>query len=193
GQWGLDVWPAYGPVNFQYSTSLAIGWWKFDETSGTVAADSSGTGNTGTAANPVWLPTGGHTGGALSCNGNTVVTLPNNLVESPDSSTLTVAAWIKTGASGVIMAAESTPFGGTPGYYEPLLYVGLDGRARGAVWPGSPLASAAAINDNAWHHMALVVGSAGQTLYVDGAPVATNGWAQQPIGHVYNQLCAGYN
>ena len=42
------------PINLTGSTGL-VGYWKFDEGSGTSAADSSGTGNTGTLNNtPTW-------------------------------------------------------------------------------------------------------------------------------------------
>jgi hypothetical protein len=45
-----------------------VGWWKFDETNGTVAYDSSGNGNDGNLTNgPTW--TSGKIGGALSFDG----------------------------------------------------------------------------------------------------------------------------
>jgi hypothetical protein len=45
-----------------------VGWWKFDEGSGTVAYDSSGNGNDGNLTNgPTW--TTGKIGGALSFDG----------------------------------------------------------------------------------------------------------------------------
>ena len=45
-----------------------VGWWKFDETNGTVAYDSSGNGNDGNLTNgPTWV--GGKIGGALSFDG----------------------------------------------------------------------------------------------------------------------------
>ena len=45
-----------------------IGWWRFDETNGTVASDSSGKGNNGTLqGNPTWVT--GKIGGALSLDG----------------------------------------------------------------------------------------------------------------------------
>jgi hypothetical protein len=50
-----------------------IGWWKFDETEGSVAADSSveGGDNSGTVTNPNWSPYGiVDGGGALDCDGS---------------------------------------------------------------------------------------------------------------------------
>ncbi len=43
--------------------------WKLDETKGTTALDSAGTHNGTLLGNPVWLPTGGMFGGALSFDG----------------------------------------------------------------------------------------------------------------------------
>jgi len=72
-----------------------VGWWKFDETSGTVAYDSSGNGNDGNLMNgPAW--TTGKIGGALSFDGvNDYVNLGFVL-----PMTYTKVAWvIKTGTS----------------------------------------------------------------------------------------------
>jgi hypothetical protein len=61
-----------------------VGYWKFDEGSGTVASDSSGNGNTGTLLNgPQWVA--GISGTALSFDGYS-----SNVVV-PDSSSLTVS------------------------------------------------------------------------------------------------------
>jgi len=68
-----------------------VGWWKFDETSGTVAQDSSGNGYDGNLTNgPTW--TDGKIGGALSFDGvddyiDTQVTT---------GSDFSVSVWVKT-------------------------------------------------------------------------------------------------
>ncbi len=60
-----------GLVIVDINTSLhngLVGWWKFDETNGTVAYDSSGNGNDGNlTGGPTWV--GGKIGGALSFDG----------------------------------------------------------------------------------------------------------------------------
>ncbi|MCH7558844.1 MAG: discoidin domain-containing protein [Planctomycetes bacterium] len=51
-----------------------VGWWRFDEGSGTIVKDSSGNGNDGTITNATW-ETGKH-GSALGFNGSAYVDLP---------------------------------------------------------------------------------------------------------------------
>lgn len=74
-----------------------IGWWKLDETEGTVAADSSGNGHNGTLlGNPKWLPTGGKIGGALQLDGE------HDYVDidwTRDLPTWTIAVWVKSSAA----------------------------------------------------------------------------------------------
>ncbi|MDI6788558.1 MAG: kelch repeat-containing protein, partial [Planctomycetota bacterium] len=64
-----------------------VGWWKFDETSGTTAADSSGKGNNGTLCNgPVW------SGGNLNFDGvDDYVAIPNTVMNPPK---ITVSSWL---------------------------------------------------------------------------------------------------
>ena len=70
-----------------------VGWWKFDEGSGTVAYDSSGNGNNGNLTNgPTW--TTGKVGGALSFDGeNDYVDVPS--IQSVNGGGVTFAVWIK--------------------------------------------------------------------------------------------------
>jgi len=76
------------------STNGLVAWWRFDETSGAKAADSSGNRNDGTLSGaPAWGP--GRIDGALSFDGlDDSVRVP----ESPSlalTSAMTVAAWAK--------------------------------------------------------------------------------------------------
>ena len=72
-------------------------WWELDESAGTTASDSSGNGTDGTLhSGPVWQPSSGVIGGALSFDG------ADDYVEFPssDQQVLTIAAWVNTSASG---------------------------------------------------------------------------------------------
>ncbi|MEC8044250.1 MAG: kelch repeat-containing protein, partial [Verrucomicrobiota bacterium] len=74
-----------------------VGWWKFDETSGTVAHDSSGNGNDGNLTNgPTWV--GGKIGGALSFDGvdDFVQLVRGDVVGS--GLHLSISVWIKPSA-----------------------------------------------------------------------------------------------
>ncbi|MCU0918458.1 MAG: hypothetical protein MUC88_28435, partial [Planctomycetes bacterium] len=83
---------------FPWLDPSLVGWWTFDEVSGTVAHDSSGQGNDGTlAGNPQWAP--GTRSGALAFDGDgdrlaLIALLPVG------SSSNTVAAWIKVPRAG---------------------------------------------------------------------------------------------
>ena len=70
-----------------------VGWWKFDETNGTVAYDSSGNGNDGYLTNgPTW--TEGKIGGSLSFDGvDDRVALPNSALNGLTN--LTLNLWTK--------------------------------------------------------------------------------------------------
>jgi hypothetical protein len=71
-----------------------VGWWKFDETSGTVAYDSSGNGNNGNlTGGPTWVT--GKIDGALSFDGlDDYVSIP--ATADLDLANLNISAWINT-------------------------------------------------------------------------------------------------
>ena len=88
-----------------------VGWWKFDETNGTVAYDSSGNGNDGNLTNgQTW--TSGKIGGALSFDGSSDrVKLPHNILNGQID--VTVSFWFlesqnNTDHHHFISAASST-------------------------------------------------------------------------------------
>lgn len=71
-----------------------IGWWKFDEASGTTAADSSGNAITGTLVNtPSWVS--GQINNALDFNGSSqYADLSNNSALAMGTGSFTFTAWI---------------------------------------------------------------------------------------------------
>ncbi|HZL41896.1 MAG TPA: sugar-binding protein [Verrucomicrobiae bacterium] len=142
-----------------------VGWWKFDETQGTVAADSSGNGNQGSLeGNPTWRPSGGRLGGAIELHGgNDHVTIAN---KAPFDITgqITIAAWVNITSvpqawTGIVTKGDTAwrlstqsarnafHFGAGPMDY-------LDG--RGDVSPGQ------------WHHVLAVYDGDTQSIWVDG-------------------------
>ncbi len=80
-----------------------VGYWSFDEGTGTIAYDLSGNGNNGTLYNFNWTATSGWVDGkvgkALSFDGvDDYVALPNSSVLNP-SNAITVIAWVKSSNS----------------------------------------------------------------------------------------------
>jgi len=69
-----------------------VGWWRLDEGSGTIAADSSGGGNDGTlVGNPQWVADG-KVNGALEFDGGDSVSVPGGANINPES--LTLMTWV---------------------------------------------------------------------------------------------------
>jgi hypothetical protein len=78
---------------WSFWTSSLVGWWKLDETEGTVAKDSSGNHLDGRLmGNPQWEPTGGKLAGALRLDGvDDYVALPE--AAGAVSGDLTISIW----------------------------------------------------------------------------------------------------
>lgn len=86
--------PASATTQASVGSGGLVGWWKLDEGTGTVAADSSGRGHDGTLVNgPTWVA--GRIGsGALSFNGSSTYV---NIPASPDFNVydeFSVSAWV---------------------------------------------------------------------------------------------------
>jgi concanavalin A-like lectin/glucanase superfamily protein/Big-like domain-containing protein/purple acid phosphatase-like protein len=160
-----------------------VGYWKFDEGSGVTAVDSSGNDNAGTLFNgTAW--TTGKLNGALSFDGMSgYVNVPHTA--TLDSYPLTVAAWIKTSATGMNGIVNKYYPGSMNGYQ-----VFMNGGnlcawyfrdATNYVWDGSGCTlMTPGYNDNQWHQVVLVVDAGGGRLYVDGMLKASQGWTGTP-------------
>ncbi|PUA80171.1 immunoglobulin-like domain-containing protein [Nocardioides currus] len=87
------VGPASG-VEGDLTTDL-VGWWKLDETSGTVAADSSGNGRNGTVAGATtWNAGDGFTFSGGANSGGNAITLPDNLLSGLEDVTVDFDVWV---------------------------------------------------------------------------------------------------
>ncbi|MGW4692193.1 LamG-like jellyroll fold domain-containing protein [Kitasatospora cineracea] len=106
-----------------------------------------------------------------------------------------VGLWFRTTAPGVLVGYQSFLVGAahTPGTdkWNPVLYVGTDGKLRGEVYNGtaSALTSGTAVTDGKWHFALLSADTPStQTLYLDGAAVAgpvTGQIVPNGTAHVY--------
>jgi len=160
-----------------YNPNGLVGYWTFDEGTGTVAADSSGEGNDGAFQGTGSNWTGGRVGNyAAQFNGG-------NYFESPSASSLnfgtsgfSVSFWAKKAATGgqhSFIGKNSAT--NVPGW---IIYQHSDGRSlvllvsdgTGA-YDSIPYNDG--INDGAWHHVVGVMDRSGSTLYlyVDGVLV----------------------
>jgi N-acetylneuraminic acid mutarotase len=131
-----------------------IAWWKFDETSGTVAYDSSGNGHDANLTNgPAWVT--GKIGGALSFDGTDDMVRTG--VSGMYNQDFTWSTWIKTShTSGAVVgvSADSWSNGGSSLYIfggKPKIDVCNIGNKLGSL----------SINTNQWVHYLLTIEDSG--------------------------------
>ncbi|OHB67182.1 MAG: hypothetical protein A2Y77_04530 [Planctomycetes bacterium RBG_13_62_9] len=169
------------------ATPGPVGWWKFDETAGTVAADSVG-GRNGTllppdpeakGLGPKWVA--GKFDGAIQFRGggtaatNDYVALPIGDLLSTLSNT-TVAAWVNWAGTGGAWQRIFDFGSGTNNYMFLTPSRSGTNSARFAIRSptvGEQIITAPAILPTGWHHVAIVMDSATMTMqmFVDGAMV----------------------
>jgi len=148
------VWSASGDL---------VGWWTFDETSGNVAADSSGYGNNGTVVgNPQWVA--GKIGGAFQFDGNTYINCGRSASLNIRDQ-ITIAFWFKVQSFTVtweaFLAKSDAAYRASRG----------DGTGNGTHMgiSGSNYFNAPTIiTDNQWHHYCATYDGTTAIIYIDG-------------------------
>ncbi|MCY2989793.1 MAG: FG-GAP-like repeat-containing protein, partial [Planctomycetota bacterium] len=176
-----------------------VGYWRFNEGTGTTVADATANHNDGALGGPnllfqpAWLTAGAPSlGGALAFSPNAAVIVPDNVIRN--LTTLTLEMWFNTTSNGVLFGYQNTRFPAAPGNCVPALYVGTDGKLRGELWNGTntQVTSPAAVNDGNWHHVALVGSDTNQTLYLDGVAIGTRTGTILSLDMVYSQIGVGW-
>jgi hypothetical protein len=158
-----------------------VGWWKFDESAGTTAADSSVSGNNGTLrGSPRWV--NGQIDGAVYLNGTTdFIELPIGRVI--DSLTdCTIGGWVYwTGFSATSGWQRIFDFGSSTSVYmflSPSINSGGPMRfaIRTAQIGSEDQITAGASLPSGWHHMAVTINSTNTTItiYLDGVSIASS-------------------
>ncbi len=144
--------------------------WRFEETSGTTAADSSGTpARPGTASQPLW----GQPGALLTAPTTTALGLDGGSVTQQGTmavgATYSLEAWVSTTQTtgGPLLTFNAGSV------LHRALYLGRDGRVRFGSNNAATVTSDVAINDGEWHHVVYTSTTAGLAntrgrLYVDG-------------------------
>ncbi len=161
-------------------TTALVGYWAFDEGSGTTAVDSSGNGNTGTLVNgPVW--TTGTLSQALSFDGvSSYVNVPHT--SALNAYPMTIAAWIKTstttGNQGIVnkyVAASSNGYQLFMNNGNLCAWYFRD--ASNYVYDGTACTlGVSGYADNQWHYVVFAVDGAGGRIHVDGVQKTTRAW-----------------
>jgi hypothetical protein len=187
GSWAPST-VAFATLTGGAVTNGLVLYWKFDEGSGTVAADSSGSGNTGTLVNQdasSWVA--GRFGAAVSFNGWNQYVFDTNLVNAI-SGDMTLSCWVKfPNTSG---AALDLTDSASPG-----LQVREDGTLGRLGWvnsggPSTSLYTTWSLHlDGQWHHVAYVRQGTNYSMYVDDRYVGSSSGTVM----AYKRLLAGKN
>jgi len=158
--------------------SSLIGHWKFDEESGTTAADSSGRGNTGTlTSGPTW--TTGKFGGAVNFANSTNYISVNDSTSLKPGWNISISAWVYPTAynpsgynSGIVYKQGNQqgccirPAYGLALNNAGLIVFGVAGDAANV-----ELYSSQKVPLNTWSHVAAVKNGSSVSIYLNGAQV----------------------
>ncbi|KQO97535.1 LamG-like jellyroll fold domain-containing protein [Leifsonia sp. Leaf264] len=166
-------------------------YWRYDETTGTIAQDKSGvsttTGLNGQYADGVTLgSTGalaGDTSKAASFDGVDDYIWNDQYKDAP--ATYSIETWFKTTTTqgGKLVGYGSgrpRTDNGDPslsGNYDRQIYMDNSGRLIFGVWTGSAsyIQTPSSYNDGGWHHVVGTQGAGGMQLFLDGVKVGSNG------------------
>lgn len=158
------------------SLPAMFAYYPFDQTAGPTITDASGNGRNGTLSGTATFPAG-VIGSGISLPGSSgdYVTLPSGLVKTLTSITITV--WVNVHTDQTWQRVFD--FGSSQTVYMFLTSHAGGGNARFAITTAGntmeqQLNGTAVLPTGTWTHVAIVLGSNGGTLYINGAAVATN-------------------
>ncbi|MEV0268075.1 beta-L-arabinofuranosidase domain-containing protein [Hamadaea sp. NPDC050747] len=150
-----------------------VAWYKFDEASGTSAADATGNGKTATlSGGTAWVT--GRSGNAVDLNGSTgYVTLPSGILAG--AAATTIATWVRIDTLSTW--SRLFDFGSSTSVNMFLTPRSSSGTARFAITTSGSggeqrINAPAALPTGAWTHVAVTLNGAVGILYVNGAEVA---------------------
>jgi hypothetical protein len=158
-----------------------VGWWKFDETSGTIARDASGNGNDGTIkGDPIWVV--GKIEGALQLDGDgDYVDVGSVGISGTDPRT--IAGWAR--ASTTAIPGWTTVFGFAPDSSTDGTYFDVEvddaGNYVGHIYGWESVICAV---DTQWHHFAATYDGGTGSWYLDGQFIGSEAGAIATIDQV---------
>mgnify|MGYP001607329053 FL=1 len=150
-----------------------VGFWRFEETAGTIAGDSSGGNNNGTLVGGATFVPNGKVGGAIRSQSTDQYVTVNDSQSLKPPTNITVMAWVKINGGN---QTAWPPFIGKPRssgasyflYINPSEQFGT--RIDTDVTTNATIVNTSiAANNNSWHFIALSRDSSTMILYVDGA------------------------
>ena len=167
-----------------------LGWWKLDETEGSIAADGSGNGNNGSLqGNPVWKPQGGKIGGAIELDGSGDFVKINNEHAFDIANQITISAWVNIKSVPqewtAIVTKGDTAWRLSTDQANNVFHFGLAGS-------GDYLSGRAAVASGQWHNVVCVYDGSKMSIYVDGKLDASR-QRSSPIGTNDFPVCIGEN
>jgi hypothetical protein len=151
-------------------------WWKFDETSGTLADDTTGRLQDGTVNGGATWGTGYHAGG-LTFDGVNDGVLVGTSAALTGTTDFTLSAWVKVapGSSGgaIVQQRDATSLGYNGEY---MLSVKSNGTIEFFIHRDGfqfNITSTDTVNDGQWHRVSATRSGTAGTIYIDGNSVAT--------------------
>jgi hypothetical protein len=166
---------------------------------GATTATDSVTGSSATLTSGVTWGDDDYFSADASFDGQSGYLTPPSGTIPGSATTPSVSVWFKTTtADGVLVSAQGQALsagGTTGGGYNPVMYVGTDGKLRAEWWNGTaatPITSAAAVNDGLWHHAVLTATGNTQFLDIDGKLQGTLPGAVNLSGEPNLDFGAGY-
>ncbi|QDV78174.1 LamG domain-containing protein [Botrimarina mediterranea] len=158
-----------------------VGQWKLDETSGTVATDSSGKARHGTYQGSPTLAAAGPGSGSLAASFDGVddrVSLPT--IDDTFENGVTIAGWMRPTAAKNFAKLMQLSIGTSNAI--DLGRRGTSSDLRGIVDPGSDHVRPGALHDNAWRHYTMTMDPSGEMrLYRNGVLLGSATRAPVPI------------
>jgi prepilin-type N-terminal cleavage/methylation domain-containing protein len=170
--------------------SEAVGWWDFDECSGSITANSADTATGNLSGGVTWstdIPLG--TGCSLNFDGTSGAVIVAKEAPFRFTTSFTISLWVKASTSwGNSYRALVGKFDTTPSGWD--LAINSTGKPRMTIRGISSIDSISTggvdLRDNKWHHLATVNTPDGVSTYEDGALIQKTTGTWIPTTNVQN-------
>jgi Putative Ig domain/Concanavalin A-like lectin/glucanases superfamily len=174
---GFTMLPATAISSTAFPAAVAadnpVLWYELNETSGTVAYDSSSSPHNGVYQGGVALGEPGPITDCVTLDGSSAYISNANVGTSPSSFSIDI--WFKTTTiDGGLIIGFGNSVTGASSNCDRHIYMGTSGQLYFGVAFNHSIHSTEAYNDGLWHEATATIGSAGMFLYVDGSLVASS-------------------